>query len=109
MVSRDVAAELCVEFHGVYLPAWTHAQGLAGAIKERERPSLNRKNTLFVGSDRGGDWAATMFSICQCCRLVGIDPYRYICDIFAELHTGRKDYANLRPKAWAGRLVARSA
>lgn len=73
------------------------------------QPSLNRKNSLFVGSDRGGDWAATMFSICQCCRLVGIDPYRYICEIFAELHTGRKDYANLRPKAWAGRLVARSA
>jgi hypothetical protein len=73
------------------------------------QPSLNRKNSLFVGSDRGGDWAATMFSICQCCRLVGIDPYRYICEIFAELHTGRKDYVNLRPKAWAGRLVARSA
>jgi hypothetical protein len=43
------------------------------------------------------DWAASVCSICQCCRLVGIDPYCVIWDIFAETHTGRKDYANLRP------------
>jgi transposase len=67
------------------------------------QPSINRKNSLFVGSDRGGDWAATMFTICQSCRLVDIDPYKYLVDIFAELHTGRKDYANLRPKAWAAK------
>lgn len=66
--------------------------------------SLNRKNSLFVGSDRGGTWAATMFSICQCCRLVDIDPYRYLIDVFAELHRGRTDYDQLRPKAWAQRL-----
>ncbi|MBA3937540.1 MAG: IS66 family transposase [Planctomycetes bacterium] len=73
------------------------------------QPSLNRKNSLFVGSDRGGAWAATMFSICQSCRLVSLDPYRYLVEIFAELHTGRMDYGNLRPKAWAGRLVAKTA
>ena len=73
------------------------------------QPSLNRKNSLFVGSDRGGDWAATMFTICQSCRLVDIDPYQYLVDIFAELHTGRKDYANLRPKAWAGRQLTKAA
>ncbi len=69
------------------------------------QPSLNRKNSLFVGSDRGGDWAATMFTICQSCRLVDIDPYKYLVDIFAELHTGRKDYVNLRPKAWAQKIA----
>lgn len=73
------------------------------------QPSLNRKNALFVGSDRGGEWAATMFTICQSCRLIDLDPFRYLIDIFAELHSGRKDYANLRPKAWAQRHVARTA
>ncbi len=73
------------------------------------QPSLNRKNSLFVGSDRGGAWAATMFTICQSCRLVNLDPYRYLVEIFAELHTGRMDYGNLRPKVWAGRLVAKIA
>jgi transposase len=73
------------------------------------QPSLNRKNSLFVGSDRGGEWAATMFTICQSCRLIDLDPFTYLIDIFAELHTGRKDYANLRPKAWAQRHIARTA
>jgi hypothetical protein len=63
----------------------------------------NRKNSLFAGSDRGGDWAATMFTICQICRLVDWDPFQYLVEIFAEIHKGRKDYANLRPKAWERR------
>ena len=67
------------------------------------QPALNRKNALFVGSDRGGDWAATLFTICQSCRLIGLDPCQYLIDIFAELHTGRTDYLNLRPKAWVAR------
>jgi hypothetical protein len=29
-------------------------------------------------------------------------------EIFAELHTGRTDYANLRPKAWALRQVEKT-
>jgi len=77
--------------------------------RQWRQPSLNRKNSLFVGSDRGGDWAATMFTICQCCRLVDLDPYKYLVEIFAQLHTGRTDYKNMRPKAWAQRLAARTA
>lgn len=70
------------------------------------QPSLNRKNSLFVGSDRGGGWAATMFTICQCCRLIDLDPYRYLVEVFAELHSGRTDYESLRPKAWVQRQLA---
>jgi len=77
--------------------------------RQWRQPSLNRKNSLFVGSDRGGDWAATMFTICQCCRLVDLDPYKYLVEIFAQLHTGRTDYENLRPKAWAQRLSKKVA
>jgi len=77
--------------------------------RQWRQPSLNRKNSLFVGSDRGGDWAATLFSICQSCRLVDVDPYKYLVDIFAQLHTGRTDYANLRPKAWAQQTMKETA
>ena len=73
------------------------------------QPSLNRKNCLFVGSDRGGNWAATMFSITQSCRLIGLDPFQYLIDIFAVLHTGRKDYGNLRPKALSMRHSSKVA
>ena len=60
-----------------------------------------RKNWLFAGSARGGDWAATHITICQSCRLVGLDPYVYLQGVFAELNKGRTDYVNLRPVAWA--------
>ncbi len=50
-----------------------------------------------------------MFTICQCCRLVDLDPYKYLVEIFAQLHTGRTDYGNLRPKAWAQRLSKKVA
>ena len=41
-----------------------------------------------------------MFTICQSCRLVDLDPFKYLVEIFAEIHKGRKDYANLRPKVY---------
>ena len=62
---------------------------------------IGRHNWLFAGSDRGGGWAATHISISQSCRLVGLDPFVYMQGVFAELNKGRKDYANLRPAAWA--------
>ncbi|MBA3708786.1 MAG: transposase [Planctomycetes bacterium] len=74
--------------------------------RQWRQPSLNRKNSLFVGSDRGGHWAATMFTIFQSCRLADVDPYRYLVDVFAELHHGRTDYDQMRPKAWAQRSRA---
>jgi hypothetical protein len=49
-----------------------------------------------------------MFTICQSCRLVDLDPFKCLVEIFAQLHTGRTDYVNLRPKAWAGRQVAKA-
>jgi len=62
---------------------------------------IGRRNWLFAGSARGGGWTATLVSICQSCRLVGLDPFVYLQEVFAALHAGRTDYANLRPKAWA--------
>lgn len=62
---------------------------------------IGRRNWLFAGSARGGEWAATLISLSQCCRLVGLDFCTYLRDIFAALHAGRTDYANLRPSAWA--------
>ena len=48
---------------------------------------------------RSGDWAATMFTICQSCHLVDLDPFKYMVEIMAELHTRRQDCGNVRPKS----------
>ena len=44
---------------------------------------------------------AVLTTICQSCRLVALDPFVYLQDVFKAMHAGRTDYANLRPKAWA--------
>jgi hypothetical protein len=45
----------------------------------------------------------------QSCQLIGLDLFRYLIDIFAEVHTGRTDYGTLCPKAWAARATVQSA
>jgi len=63
--------------------------------------AIGRKNWLFVGSPAAGEWAATIATIIENCRMQDLDPYRYLCDTVAELHTGRTDYAALTPQAIA--------
>jgi transposase len=40
--------------------------------------ALGRKNYLFAGSDRGGEWAAALYSLIGTARLNGIDPQAYL-------------------------------
>jgi hypothetical protein len=68
--------------------------------------AIGRKNWLFFGSPAGGERAATIATIIENCRSQGLDPYRYLCDTVAALHTGRTDYAALTPQAVAAHLDA---
>ena len=56
-------------------------------ISEREmkRIVLNRKNSLFVGNERGGETAAILSSFTSTCRRHGIDPQRYLTQLLANL------------------------
>ncbi len=40
--------------------------------------ACGRKNHLFLGSDRGGERAATMYSLMETAKLNGIDPVAYL-------------------------------
>jgi transposase len=67
-----------------------------------QRPiAVGRKNHLFMGSEGGGEMAATFYSIIQSCRLQGIDPVAYMTDVSQRLLDGSRDYAALTPRAWA--------
>jgi hypothetical protein len=59
--------------------------------------------------DQHEEVAATMFSIYQSCRLIGIDPIRYMLDNFAELHKSRTDRKALLSKAWVARIATKLA
>jgi hypothetical protein len=43
--------------------------------------SIGRKNYLFAGSDRGGDRAATFYSLIGSAKLNGIDPEAYLREV----------------------------
>ncbi|MFT8259097.1 MAG: IS66 family transposase (plasmid) [Candidatus Symbiodolus clandestinus] len=47
--------------------------------------SLGRKNYLFMGSDRGGGYAANLYTIIGTCKLNGIEPEAYLRQILTMI------------------------
>jgi len=57
------------------------------AEQEMKRTALNRKNSLFVGNERGGQTAAILSSFTSTCRRHGIDPQIYFTQLLTNLPT----------------------
>jgi transposase len=53
--------------------------------REMKRVVLNRKNSLFVGNERGGRTAAILSSFTSTCRRHAIDPQRYLTQLLTNL------------------------
>ncbi len=63
--------------------------------------AIGRKNWIFLGSPRGGEAAATVFSLVQTCKELGIDPEAYLKDVLTRLPaTKQKDIDGLLPHNW---------
>jgi hypothetical protein len=74
------------------------------ATERAIRPiAVGRTGWLFVGSEDGGTWAATMFSIIESCRLQKIDQRAYCEHILLLIvqapDRSTIDYAGLTPLA----------
>jgi transposase len=65
--------------------------------------AVGRKNWLFAGSERGGAAAATVYSLIESCRRVGVDPYEYLRDVLVRvaIHPAAR-VDELAPDRWAG-------
>ena len=48
--------------------------------------ALGRKSWLFAGSDRGGERAATMYTLIQTARLNDVDPQAWLADVLARIN-----------------------
>jgi hypothetical protein len=58
----------------------------SNVVERTIRPiALNRKNSLFAGSDGGGEHWAILASLIETCKLNGIDPQAYLVDILARI------------------------
>jgi transposase len=73
------------------------------AAERAIRPlALGRKNWLFAGSGRGGQYAATIYTIVQTVKLNGLDPEAYLRDIIARIaNYPARRIADLLPWNWA--------
>jgi transposase len=48
-------------------------------------PAIGRKNYLFVGSPRGGQGAAVLYSLVSSAKASGVEPFAWLRDLFARL------------------------
>ena len=65
-------------------------------------PAMNRRNALFAGHDEGGKNWARFASLIGSCKMIGVEPYAYLRDLFTKLANGHldKDIDALMPWAY---------
>src|SRR5215210_6214484 len=58
-------------------------------VERAIRPlALNRKNALFAGSDGGAEHWAVIASLIETCKLLAVEPYRYLADVITRIVNG---------------------
>jgi transposase len=78
--------------------------------REMKRIAVGRKNWLSIGSPRGGQTAAVLFSFTSTCQRLGVEPWRYLRDLLERLPTHPAErLAELLPDEWARGQRAASA
>jgi transposase len=73
-----------------------------GACERAFKPvALGRKNWLFAGSDKGGQTAAVLMSLCTTCKELEINPEAYLRDVLDRIstHPARR-LEELLPDRW---------
>jgi len=60
--------------------------------------AVGRSNWLFTGSPAGGERAATIYSLIATCKLLRIEPFAYLRDVFNCMLT--HPASELTPRAW---------
>lgn len=73
-------------------------------VERAMRPiALNRKNSLFAGSDEGAEHWAIIATLVENCKLHDVNPTAYLTDVLTRLVNGHRqsDLHELTPWTWA--------
>ena len=74
--------------------------------REIRRLAKYRNNSFYVGSPKGGVRLARTLTIFANCKAYGIDPYRYLCDVFRRIKKTAKDQmVNLVAHRWQPQMA----
>jgi transposase len=67
------------------------------------RPTaVGKKNWLFIGEAHAGNRSAIVYTLIECCRRRGIDPFAYLKDVLTRLPAATNwTIGELTPGAWA--------
>jgi hypothetical protein len=58
----------------------------SNVVERSIRPlALTRKNALFAGSDGGAEHWAVVASLIETCKLLGVEPQRYLTDVITRI------------------------
>ena len=61
----------------------------SNTVERAIRPlALSRKNSLFAGSDGGGEHWAVLATLIETCKLNDVEPQAYIADVLTRLING---------------------
>jgi hypothetical protein len=75
--------------------------------REMKRIILNRKNSLFVGNERGGRTAAILASLTSTCRRHDVDPQLYLTQLLVNLPSlPSRQLSDWLPDRWKQRQRA---
>jgi len=70
-----------------------------------KRVVINRKNSLFVGNERGGRTMTILSSFTSTCRRLGIDSQLYLTQLVTNLPALKQDELDLwLPDVWKLRV-----
>lgn len=70
------------------------------AERDLRRIALGRKNWMFVGSEDGGERAATILTIVASAHRHDLDVWAYLRDVLERLAKGEKNLEELLPDIW---------
>lgn len=62
---------------------------------------LGKKNYMLLGSEGGGQTAATLYSFIGSCRACGVNPFEYLKDVLAKINSyPHSKLADMLPHNW---------
>lgn len=72
------------------------------ACEQAIRPiAVGRKNWLFTGSPRGGELGAAIYSLVECCKRAGVEPFEYLQDVLVRIRVHPEEgVEGLVPLRW---------
>ena len=72
-------------------------------VENAIRPTaLGKKNWLFFGDAQAGNRSAVLYTIVECCRRRGVEPFAYLRDLLTRLPTLTNwQIKDVTPQAWA--------